>query len=173
MYALKYQDYSQPWWFENMNNGISLQGKLFMSNSALTLTPLQGLYSPIVHAEPAADYGVAVGCGFQIARKDADDKPYFTLISEESIDLFDKLCADIFSDKASYLSTKSISGVSNVWTEKKVISREGRAFVETDGLLSNWQELQRKPLGWVDQIHFSRRSLYELGRRYYEQYEKT
>ena len=41
------------------------------------------------------------------------------------------------------------------------------AFVETDDLLSNRQELQRNPLGWEDPIHFSRRSVYELGRRYY------
>jgi hypothetical protein len=38
------------------------------------------------------------------------------------------------------------------------------AFVETDGLKSNWQEL-----GDIrqDPIHFSRRSTYELGKRYY------
>ena len=42
------------------------------------------------------------------------------------------------------------------------------AFVETDGLLSNWQELHRNPLGWEDPIHFSRKSIYELGRRYFE-----
>ena len=38
------------------------------------------------------------------------------------------------------------------------------AFVETDGLKSNWQEL-----GDIrqDSIHFSRRATYELGKRYY------
>jgi len=40
-------------------------------------------------------------------------------------------------------------------------------FAETDGLLSNLQELARNPLGWEDPIHFSRRSIYELGKRYY------
>ncbi len=41
------------------------------------------------------------------------------------------------------------------------------AFVETDGLLSNLQELHRKPLGWDDPIHFSRKAIYELGKRYF------
>lgn len=44
------------------------------------------------------------------------------------------------------------------------------AFVETDGLLSNRQELNRNPLGWLDTIHFSRKAVYELGRRYFEAY---
>ena len=41
------------------------------------------------------------------------------------------------------------------------------AFVETDGLKSNWQEL-----GDIrqDPIHFSRRATYELGKRYYAAY---
>ena len=42
------------------------------------------------------------------------------------------------------------------------------AFVETEGLLSNAQELHRDPLGWYDPIHFSRKAIYELGRRYFE-----
>ncbi len=38
------------------------------------------------------------------------------------------------------------------------------AFVETDGLRSNWQELgDERP----DSIHFSRHATYELGERYY------
>ena len=44
------------------------------------------------------------------------------------------------------------------------------AFVETDGLLSNLQELHSNPLGWEDPIHFSRKAVYELGRRYFEAY---
>ena len=43
-------------------------------------------------------------------------------------------------------------------------------FVETDGLLSNAQELHRDPLGWFDPIHFSRKAIYELGRRYFTAY---
>lgn len=44
------------------------------------------------------------------------------------------------------------------------------AFVETDGLLSNLQELKRNPLGWDDPIHFSRCAVYELGKRYFKAY---
>ena len=40
-------------------------------------------------------------------------------------------------------------------------------FVETADLKSNLQEGIEHPLGWADDIHFSRRSIYELGRRYY------
>ena len=48
-------------------------------------------------------------------------------------------------------------------------------FVETDGLLSNAQEFEKSP--WnngkcEDGIHFSRRSLYELGKRYYQAFVK-
>ena len=46
------------------------------------------------------------------------------------------------------------------------------AFVETDGLLSNYQELHRDPLGWFDPIHFSRKAIYELGGRYFEAFAR-
>lgn len=42
------------------------------------------------------------------------------------------------------------------------------AFVETDGLLSNLDELHRNPLGWEDPIHFSRKAIYALGERYFD-----
>lgn len=41
-------------------------------------------------------------------------------------------------------------------------------FVTTEGLLSNYEELGRPTLNWLDNIHFSRKSLYELGNRYYD-----
>lgn len=44
------------------------------------------------------------------------------------------------------------------------------AFVETEGLLSNRQELRRNPLGWEDHIHFSRKAVYDLGKRYFDAY---
>ena len=40
-------------------------------------------------------------------------------------------------------------------------------FVETADLKSNLQEDFPHPLGWADDIHFSRRSIYQLGRRYF------
>lgn len=44
-------------------------------------------------------------------------------------------------------------------------------FAETDGLTSNAEEETAHPLGWpCDEIHFSRRALYELGRRYFERF---
>ena len=44
-------------------------------------------------------------------------------------------------------------------------------FVETDGLGSNMQGDFEHPLGWRhDAVHFSRRSIYELGKRYFEKF---
>ncbi len=48
----------------------------------------------------------------------------------------------------------------------------GGAFVETDGLCSNTQEKRQIPLAWEDTIHFSRRSLGELGKRYFAAYRE-
>ena len=47
-------------------------------------------------------------------------------------------------------------------------------FAESEGLLSNNQELDYHPMGWWDSdpIHFSRRAIYELGERYFAEYER-
>ena len=44
-------------------------------------------------------------------------------------------------------------------------------FVETDGLLSNVQELNYSIFGGNDTIHFSRKSTYILGQRYFKAFE--
>ena len=44
-------------------------------------------------------------------------------------------------------------------------------FAETDGLLSNVQELHRSPTGGEDTGHFSRNSVYELGKRYFKVFQ--
>ena len=44
------------------------------------------------------------------------------------------------------------------------------AFVETADLKSNAQEAIDHPFGWYDDIHFSRRSIYELGKRYFAKF---
>lgn len=41
-------------------------------------------------------------------------------------------------------------------------------FVESEGLMSNNRALSYYPLGWKDQIHFSREAVYELGVRYFK-----
>ncbi len=49
------------------------------------------------------------------------------------------------------------------------------AFVETSDLQSNREDGldgQPHPLGWVDTIHFSRKSIYELGKRYFAAFEE-
>lgn len=40
------------------------------------------------------------------------------------------------------------------------------SFVETDGLMSNSQELYNDPQESEDTIHFSRRAIYPLGKRF-------
>ncbi len=45
-------------------------------------------------------------------------------------------------------------------------------FIETDGLLSNLEELGRNPTGWRDVVHFSRNSSYKLGKRYFDSFVK-
>ncbi|MBQ7152375.1 MAG: hypothetical protein IJR83_00350 [Clostridia bacterium] len=45
------------------------------------------------------------------------------------------------------------------------------AFVETDGLLSNKEQLALIGRDYDDTIHFSRESLYELGRRYFAAFQ--
>ena len=48
-------------------------------------------------------------------------------------------------------------------------------FVETDGLFSNkeaYDALKWNPGGWEDSIHFSRRGVYELGRRYFKAFSE-
>ena len=54
----------------------------------------------------------------------------------------------------------------------RAVCRECRygGFVESEGLLSNAQALSYYPLGWYDDIHFTREAVYELGVRYFEQY---
>ena len=46
------------------------------------------------------------------------------------------------------------------------------AFVETQGLKSNKQELEASMPEIEDTIHFSRQALYELGRRYFDAYRQ-
>ena len=54
----------------------------------------------------------------------------------------------------------------------RAVCGEGKSgFVETDGLESNLQGDFEHPYGWRhDAIHFSRKSVYELGKRYYQKF---
>lgn len=182
MNELKYQDYTKPWWIENLNHGISLRGKLYMSVSSFMLPAFTAAYHPFVNADLAADldvdvdalyqaardgkwtidrlieltkigsadlngdgvmdhtdrwsfqspaygeYTLAVGAGFQIAKKDENDEPYFSIVSGESIDLWDKLCGQIYSDRANFLGTQHITGT-DIWAAQYNIYKEGRALV--------------------------------------------
>ena len=188
MNTLSHQDYSKPWWFDNMNKGLSLDGKLFMSASAFMLSPMQGIYHPFINADLAENYGVriedlyqtvrddkwtvdklidiiklggadldgngvmdqndqwgltteaycgyvmAIGCGYQIAKKDENDEPYLTVVSEESNEIWDRLCSQVFSDGSIFLATQNIKGADNIWTTSSNIMAEGRSLVFYGGL---------------------------------------
>ena len=54
---------------------------------------------------------------------------------------------------------------------RDVCAGENGAFVESAGLDSNLEDGYPHPFGWTDDIHFCRRAVYELGRRYYAAYE--
>lgn len=56
---------------------------------------------------------------------------------------------------------------------KDVCSKENSAFVETDGLDSNLEDGYPHPHGWVDDLHFCRRAIYELGERYFAAYKSV
>ena len=45
-------------------------------------------------------------------------------------------------------------------------------FVETADLKSNAQEEIEHPFGWMDDIHFSRRSIYQMGLRYFAEFSR-
>lgn len=54
---------------------------------------------------------------------------------------------------------------------RHVCSGAHSAFVETDGLDSNMEDGYPHPFGWVDDVHFCRRAIYQLGERYFAAYQ--
>ena len=50
---------------------------------------------------------------------------------------------------------------------RDVFLEMGGAFVDTQGLRSNWTAGVPHPQKRADEVHFCRESLYELGERYY------
>lgn len=56
---------------------------------------------------------------------------------------------------------------------RDVCSDAFNAFVETDGLDSNLEDGYPHPFGWTDDIHFCRRSIYQLGERYFDAYKSV
>ena len=81
MNTLKYQDFSQPWWFEELNNSLSLAGKLFMTCSSFSLTARQWLYNPIVNIDILENNGLKM-------------KDYYQMVYDGkwTLDEFLKLC---------------------------------------------------------------------------------
>lgn len=53
---------------------------------------------------------------------------------------------------------------------KDVCNTDYSRFVETADLDSNREDGFPHPFGWVDDIHFCRRAIYQLGERYFEAY---
>jgi len=196
MNTLKYQDYTKPWWYKNLNEGVSLKNKLFMSVAAFMLTSYTQVYHPIVNADLAKDLGVdkadlyqsvrdgkwtidefaelchlgtfdlngdgvlnhldqwgfqteayggyalALGAGYRIADKDENDIPFISVAEETSIDLWDKLCSLIFSEKEVFLATQNITGVESTWSTSSTMRSEGRVLVSLGALSAGMRNLE-------------------------------
>jgi len=87
-------------------------------------------------------YSLAVGCGFRIAEKNADDIPEITAGTERSINLWDTLVNSMFSDKSSVLITQEIAGVASVWTAASEMWKAGQVLVTVGNPAASWRELE-------------------------------
>ncbi len=67
-------------------------------------------------------------------------------------------------------STRQEQAAPVVAALRDICASQNASFVESDGLDSNRQDGFPHPFGWVDEAHFCRRAVYELGRRYYAAY---
>ena len=68
MNTLKYQDFSQPWWFEELNKSLSIAGKLHMTASSFNFTARQSLYHPMVNIDLMRDNGMNIADYYQMVR---------------------------------------------------------------------------------------------------------
>lgn len=87
-------------------------------------------------------YSLAVGCGFRIAEKNAEDIPEITAGTERSINLWDTLVNSMFSDKSSVLITQEIAGVASVWTAASEMWKGGQVLVTVGNPAASWRELE-------------------------------
>ena len=93
-----------------------------------------------LQTEAYSGYALALGCGCSIGAKDDDDIPYIAADTERAVNIWDTLCAKVFSDKNSVLITQDIKGVDDVWTTSSKMWSEGRVFMRMAAPSDAWRE---------------------------------
>lgn len=68
MNTLKYQDFEQPWWYKYLNEGLSIQNRLYMTASAFMLTTKSQLYGTVINRKLAEDNNVDIAQLYQWGR---------------------------------------------------------------------------------------------------------
>lgn len=69
--TLKYQDFEQPWWYKYLNEGLSINQKLYMTASAFMLSTKSQLYGTVVNRKLAEDNNVDIAQLYQWGRDGA------------------------------------------------------------------------------------------------------
>ncbi len=69
MSTLKYQNYSQPWWSEDINTSLSFGGKVLMSCNSFILSARTWIYQPIVNTDILEANGMKIADYYNMARE--------------------------------------------------------------------------------------------------------
>ena len=67
MTTMKYQDFEQPWWFQELNNSVSLANKLYMTAGSFSLSARSWLYMVICNTELMKANGLNIADYYQMA----------------------------------------------------------------------------------------------------------
>ena len=69
MSTLKYQDYTQPWWSEDINKSLSFGGKVLMSCNSFMLSSRTWIYHPIVNTDLLEANGMKIADYYNMVRE--------------------------------------------------------------------------------------------------------
>ncbi|MBE6561693.1 MAG: hypothetical protein E7662_11275 [Ruminococcaceae bacterium] len=91
MSTLKYQNYSQPWWSEDINKSLSFQNKVLMSCNSFMLSSRSWIYHPMVNIDLLEANGMKMADYYNMAREG-------TWTTDEFIKMIKKGNADLNGD---------------------------------------------------------------------------
>ena len=66
MTTMKYQDFDQPWWFQELNKSVSLANKLYMTAGSFSLKTREFLYLVMVNKDLMKANGLDMGTYYQL-----------------------------------------------------------------------------------------------------------
>ena len=69
MSTLKYQDYTQPWWSEDITKSLSFGGKVLMSCNSFILSARTWIYQPIVNTDLLEANGMKIADYYNMVRE--------------------------------------------------------------------------------------------------------